>query len=85
MYVLVTDFKQAFDSADRRKTIQIIQEVRIQNKLVRVIKMTLQNTETSVKTKNLTSKSFSVSSGVRQRDPPSAPTFNLMLKPFITN
>jgi len=82
MYVLVTDFKQAFDSADRRKTIQIIQEVRIQNKLVRVIKMTLQNTEASVKIENLTSKPFSISSGVRQGDPFSA-IFNVILNPVI--
>jgi hypothetical protein len=37
----------------------------ISNKLVRLIKMTLQNTEASVKIENLTSKPFSVSFGVR--------------------
>ena len=43
MHVLFIDFKQAFDSVDRQKTIQILQELRIPNKLVQLIKMTLQN------------------------------------------
>jgi len=34
MYVLFTDFKQAFDSVDRQKTIQILKELRIPNRLV---------------------------------------------------
>jgi len=34
MHVLFIDFKQAFDSVDRQKTIQILQELRIPNKLV---------------------------------------------------
>jgi len=41
--------------------------------------MTLQKTEASVKIENLTSKPFSVSSGVRQGDPISATIFNLIL------
>jgi len=69
MHVLFIDFKQAFNSADRQKTIQILQELRIPNKLVRLIKMTLQNMEASVKIENLTSKPFSISSGVHQGEP----------------
>ena len=34
MHVLVIDFKQAFDSVDRQKIIQILQELRIPNKLI---------------------------------------------------
>jgi hypothetical protein len=34
MHVLFIDFTQAFDSADRQKAIQILQELRIPNKLV---------------------------------------------------
>ena len=65
MHVLFIDFKQAFDSVDRlKKTIRIVQGSRIPDKLVRLIKMTLQNTEASVKIENLTSKPFSISSGV---------------------
>jgi hypothetical protein len=60
MHVLFIDFKQAFDSVDRQKTMQILRELRIPNKLVRLIKMTLQNTEASVKIENLTSKPFSI-------------------------
>jgi len=78
--VLFIDFKLAFDSVDKQKTIQIL---RIANKLVRLIKMAIQNKETSVKIENLTSKPFSVSSGVRQGDPLSATIFNLKLDSVI--
>ena len=76
MHVLFIDFKQVFDSVDRQKAIQTLQELRIPNTLIRLIKMTLQNAEASVKIENLTSKPFSISSGVRQGDPLSATIFN---------
>jgi len=34
MNILFIDFKQAFDSVDRQKTIRILQELRIPNKFV---------------------------------------------------
>ena len=49
MHVLFIDFKQAFDYVDSQKSIQIPQEFGIPNKLVRLIKMTIQNMEASVK------------------------------------
>jgi sorting nexin-29 len=52
IHVLFIDFKQAFDSVDRQKTIQILQELRIPNKLVQLIKMTIQNMEASVKNRD---------------------------------
>jgi sorting nexin-29 len=83
MHVQFIDFKQAVDSVHRQKIIQIQQEVRIPNKLERLIKITIQNMEASVKIENLTSKPFLISSGVRQGDPFSATTFNLMLDSVI--
>ena len=83
MHVLFIDFKQDFDSVDKQKTIQTLQELRIPNKLVRLIKMTIQNMEASVKIEILTSKPFSVSSGVHQGDPLSATIFNLILNSVI--
>jgi hypothetical protein len=71
MHVLFIDFKQAW-LCWHKKTVQILQELRIPNKLIWLIKMTLQNMEASVKIENLTSKPFSISSGVRQGDPLSA-------------
>ena len=67
----------------RQKTIQILQELRIPNKLVRLIKMTIQNKEASVKIENLTSNPILISSGVRQGDPFSATIFNLILGSVI--
>ena len=60
-----------------------MRELRIPNKLVRLIKMTHQNTEASVKIENLTSKPFSISSDVRQGDPLSVTIFNLILDSVI--
>jgi len=66
-------FKQAFHSVERqKKTTQRLQELRIPNKLVRLIKMTIQNMEASVKIDNLTSNPLSISFGVCQGDPLSA-------------
>jgi len=79
MHVLFIDLKQAFDSVDRQETIQILQELRIPNKLVRLIKMTIQNMEARVKIENLISNPFSISSGVHQGNPVSATIFNLIL------
>jgi len=83
MHILFIDFKQAFDSVDRQKIIQTLQELRIPNKLVRLFKMTIQNTEASVKIENLTSKPFLISSGVRQGNPLFATISNLILDSVI--
>jgi len=83
IHVLFTDFKQSFDSVDRQKAIQILQKLRIPNKLVQLIKMTIQNTEASVKIKNLTSNPFLISPGVHQGDLLSATIFNLILDSVI--
>jgi hypothetical protein len=83
MHVLFIYFKQAFDSVDRQKIIQILQELRITNKLVRLIKMTIQNMFASVNIENLTSKPFLILSGVRQGDPLSATIFNIILDSVI--
>ena len=60
-----------------------MKELRIPNKLVQLIKMTLQNMEASVKIENLTSKPISVSSGVHQGCPLSATIFNSILNSVI--
>jgi len=83
MHVSFIDFKQAFDFVDRQKIIQMLQELRIPNKLVRLIKTTIQNMEGSVKIGNLTSNPFLISSGVRHGDPLSATIFNLILDSVI--
>jgi hypothetical protein len=83
MHIQFIDFKQDFDFVDRQKIIQILQELRVRNKLVRLIKMTIQTTEASVKIENLTSKSLVISYDAHQGDPLSAPMFNLILDTVI--
>jgi len=79
MHVLFIDIKQDFDSVERQKTVQILEELRIPNKLVQLIKMTIQNMKAYVKIEYLSSNTFSISSGVCQGDPLSATIFNLIL------
>ena len=85
MLVLFVDFKQSFDSVDRQNTIQVLQKLRIPYKLVRLIKLTIQYTEASMKIENLTSDLFLISSGVRQDSPLSATIFNWILDSVIKN
>jgi hypothetical protein len=66
-----------------QKTIQVLQERRIPNTFVRLIKIRLQNTEGSVKIENLTSKLSSISSGVRQGNTLSGTIFSLILDSVI--
>jgi len=56
MLVLFIDFKQTSDFVDRQNTVQMQQKLMIPNKLVRLIKMTIQNTEANMKIDNLTSE-----------------------------
>jgi len=82
MYCLLI-LSKLFTLLTDKKTIQILQELRIPNKLVRLIKMTIQNTEARLKTENLISNPFLISFGVRQGDALSATIFNLTLDSLI--
>jgi hypothetical protein len=55
---LFIDFRQAFDKVHRSKMIEILKLMKIPNKLIRLVKMTLQNTRAVVKTEHGRSKSL---------------------------
>jgi hypothetical protein len=56
-------------TVDRPKIIQVLQELRILNSLVQLKLQSRERRQASVKIDNLTSKPFSISSGVRQGYP----------------
>jgi sorting nexin-29 len=58
LYILYIDFKQAFDTLKRQIMLQRLQETGISNKLIRLIKMTIQYTRASVVVENLKNRSF---------------------------
>jgi hypothetical protein len=48
LYILYFDFKQAFDTVNRQIMLQRLQETGIPNKLIKLIKITMQYTRASV-------------------------------------
>jgi sorting nexin-29 len=79
LYILYIDFKRAFDTLDRQKVIQTLQEKGIPNKLITLVKMTIHHTRASVIVENVKTDFFDVSTLVRQGDPLSSTLFNLVL------
>jgi hypothetical protein len=63
--------------------LQRLQDTGIPNKLIRLIKMTIQYTIASVVVENLKTYPFDILTGVRQGDPLSATLFNLVLESVI--
>jgi hypothetical protein len=68
LHMLFVDFKQAFDSIDRYKMYQVMEDMKIPYKLIRLVKITMKNTTARMKATNKMSKSFTFNSGVRQGD-----------------
>ena len=79
LHTLLVDFKQAFDSIDRYKLYQVMEDMKIQIKLIRLVKMTMKNTTARVKVTNKLSNSFTFNAGVRQGDGLSTTLFILAL------
>jgi hypothetical protein len=66
--VLVVEFKRAFDSIDKYRLYQVMKDMKIPHKLIRLVKMTMKNTTARVKGTNKLSNSFTFYSGVREDD-----------------
>jgi sorting nexin-29 len=79
LHMIFADFKQAFDSIDRYKLYQVMEDMKIPYKLIRLVKMTMKNTIARVKVTNKLSNSFTFNAGVRQSDSLSTTLFNLAL------
>jgi len=79
LHMLFVDFKQAFDSIDRYKLYQVMEDTKIPHKLIRLVKMTMKNTTARVKVANKLNNSFTFNAGVRQGDGLSTTLFILAL------
>ena len=81
MHMLFVDIKQAFDSIDRYKLYQVMEDIKIPYKLITLVRMTMKNTTARVKVTNKLSntRSFTFNAGVRQGDGLSTILFILAL------
>ena len=74
---LFLDFKAAYDSVDRTQLYCALEELSIPQKLVRLIKMTMDSSRCRIRVGSDDSEEFKVSSGVRQGDALACLLFNL--------
>ena len=72
------DYMHAFDSINRNKILDSLTQYKIPSKLIRLIKLTLENTTAKVKVNNVYTMEFRVESEAKQGDPLSPTLFSLV-------
>ncbi|XP_043064519.1 uncharacterized protein LOC122320475 [Drosophila ficusphila] len=82
-YHLFVDYKAAFDSPRRDLLYAAMSELGIPAKLTRLCRMTLSNTNSSVKVGHDQSETFNTKLGLRQGDSLSCMLFNLLMESII--
>jgi hypothetical protein len=80
VHQLCIDFKKAYDSIKREVLYNILLEYGIPKKLVRLIKMCLNETYSKVRIGKRLSDKFSTQNGLKQGDALSPLLFNFALK-----
>jgi hypothetical protein len=84
IHQLYIDYKQAYDTINRAELVEIMKEYGIPMKLVRLVKMTLTNTN-SKELQGKLSPSFEITIGLKQGDSLSTLLFNLCMEKIIRN
>jgi hypothetical protein len=85
MHQLFTDLKKAYDSIKREVLYNILLELGIPKKLVRQIKMCLNETYSKVRIGKLLSDKFPIQNGLKQGDALYPLIFNFVLKYDVRN
>lgn len=85
LFAIFIDYKQAYDSVDRRRMYEALREMGIPKKLIMLIRMTLQVTKNKIMWNGNKSENFETRKGLRQGDPMSTVLFNLVLEKIIRN
>lgn len=83
IHILFIDFKQAFDQLIRTKIIQDLERIRTPQKLIKLVKMTMEKSKAIVLVGQNKTDSFEVNRGVRQGDALSALLFITSLDDII--
>lgn len=80
---LFVDFKAAYDSVNRPRLWDIMEEFGIPKKLINLVAMTLNNVKSRVRIRNKLSDHFETVDGLRQGDPLSTLLFNITLEKAV--
>jgi sorting nexin-29 len=80
---LFIDFKAAYDSIDRRRLYAAMEKLNIPQKLIALVKATMNNTHCRVKIENRFSEPINVKNGARQGDALACLLFNIALEKVI--
>jgi hypothetical protein len=79
LYILFIDFKQAFDNINRRSLVEQMQQMKIPEKLIKLTKMTMDNSKARISTTEGVTNEINIERGVRQGDALSTTLFNIAL------
>jgi hypothetical protein len=85
IHQLYIDYKQAYNTINRAELVEIMKEFGIPMKLVRLVKMTLANTNSKVKIQGKLLPSYETMIGLRRKDSLSALLFKLCMEKIIRN
>lgn len=85
VHQLFIDFKQAYDSIDRSFLWKAMRDLEIPPKYIRLAKATVEHSRSCVRVQGDLSRTFDVSSGLRQGDGLSPLLFNIALEKVIRN
>lgn len=85
VHILLIDFKKTYVSIHRESLINVQKEFEMPQKLVNLIKMSIEHTDIKVKVGQTTSNAVQVTTGLRQGDALSPILFNIALKRVIRN
>jgi len=83
LYMVFVDFKQTYDSVNRQQLWTALKNVRIPEKLIRMIEIRNSNTFCKVRYRGKLSDQFETKSGLRQGDVLSPILFNLALEKVV--
>jgi hypothetical protein len=83
LHMLFIDFEQAFDSVNRKKQSEAMEEVGIPQKPIKLIEMTLKDRKAAVKINNWKTRTFEFNTGVKQGDGLSTTLFMIALHKVI--
>ena len=79
LHILFVDYKQAFDSVNRVELLNIMEGYGIPKKLIRLVDMTMKESNARITIAGNVSNALNITQGVRQGDGLSAVLFNLAL------